>query len=714
MKRAQLVEKRREEFSRLKYRRVFWSFYDYSFLDKILTIRKPGRGTNESYNEIIIAADTETSKKKPNDTYIENGKIKTNSYANHVVLWTITLRAYGYNLVTLYGRTPRDMIRCIERIKDNMRGDKTIIFFHNYPFDYTFLRKFMFERWGFPEKILNIKPHYPLNMEFPNGLVFRDSLALAQRSLDKWSKDLQIEHSKKTGDYNYKAIRNQNSKIPDSEITYAEYDTLALAECIDVTMNMLNKRIYSLPLTATGIVREDVRKEGMKHSGHEDFLRCALTYEQYLKCCKVYHGGYTHANRHKIGEVINMLVECYDFASSYPYCMIAYKYPRSKFIKTKDCKVEKILKYKEKYAFMFKLVLVGYSIKTDQVNMPPISVSKCEKIINPVTDNGRVLSADYIELYTNEVDLEVIDKYSKYQYNACVDVEYCIKSYLPRWFTDLVYHYFELKTTLKTSTDFIAYMLAKAKLNSLYGLCVQKSIQEIIAEDYETGEYNLTDQDERAVYEKYCNKKKTVLNYQTGCWVTSYAMRNLFTLCNECTDQNDWAYSDTDSGYSTKWNKEAIKAFNNNCIKLVALNGYGPVEHEGRLYHLGVAEHDGDKDTYTEFVTLGAKRYCGRQKKDGKLHITVAGVPKKGAECLKDDIKNFRKGFIFDGKTTGKKTHAYIYADKIYIDDNGNQTGDSIDLYECDYLADEVNIDNWIDYANTKEYALPLYDEGRI
>ena len=53
MKRAQLVEKRREEFSRLKYRRVFWSFYDYSFLDKILTIRKPGRGTNESYNEII-------------------------------------------------------------------------------------------------------------------------------------------------------------------------------------------------------------------------------------------------------------------------------------------------------------------------------------------------------------------------------------------------------------------------------------------------------------------------------------------------------------------------------------------------------------------------------------------------------------------------------------------------------------------------------------
>lgn len=714
MKRAQLVEIRRKEFSELDYKRVFWTFFDYSYLNKILTIRKAGRGTNESYNEVIIAADTETSKKRPNDTYIENGKIKTNAYANHVVLWTITLRAYGSNLVTLYGRSPRDMVKCLERIHDNMRGDKTILYFHNFPYDYVFLRKFFFERWGFPDKILNIKPHYPLYMEFHNGIIIKDSLAVAQRSLDKWSKDLQIEHCKKTGDYNYKLIRNQNSRIPEKEKAYAEYDTLALAECIDKTMQMLNKHIYNLPLTATGIVREDVRKEGMKHSGHEQFLRSALTYEQYLKCLKIYHGGYVHANRHKIGQVIKGLTKCFDFASSYPFCMIAYKYPRGKFKATKDCKLDKILKYKERYAFMFKLILINYSIKDDKISMPPISISKCEKAVNPVVDNGRVLSAAYLELYTNEVDAEVIEKYSKWSECACVEVEYCLKAYLPRWFTDLVYHYFELKTTLKTSDDFIAYMLAKAKLNSLYGLCVQKSIQAIIAEDYDSGEYDFAEQDEREVYEKYCNKKRTVLNYQTGCWVTSYAMRNLFTLCNECTSQEAWEYSDTDSGYSTEWDIEAIERYNENCIKLAAANGYGGVEHEGRTYYLGVAEHDGDKDTYTEFVALGAKRYCGRQKKDGLLHITVAGVPKKGAACLKDDIRNFRKGFIFDGKTTGKQTHAYIYADEIYTDDNGNLTGDSIDLYECDYLADEVNIDNWIDYSKQKDYYMPVYDDGRI
>ena len=713
MTRTELVDKRRKEFAQHKYKRVFYSYFDYKYVEKILTINRPGRGRNDSYNEIIIACDTETSKKKPNDTYIEAGKTKVHSYPNHVVLWTVTLRAYGSNLFTVYGRTPRQMINFLDKLHKSMRGDHTVLYFHNYPFDYMYLRKFMFEKWGFPDRYLYIKNHYPLYMEFHNGIIIKDSLALAQRSLSKWSKDLQIEHGKKDGDYNYKAIRNQNSKIPDKEITYAEFDTLALAECLDVTMNMLGKKIYSLPLTATGIVREDVRKEGLKHGGHDDFVRSALTYEQYLKCCKLYHGGYTHANRHYIGRIIRGSIECYDFSSSYPYCMLAFKYPSGKFVSGKDCNLERIIKYKDRYAYMFKLILIGYSVKDDNVCMPPISLSKCEKIINPVTDNGRVLSASYIELYSNEIDADTIAKYSKWQKDVCIEVEYCVKRYLPRWFTDLVYHYFYLKTTLKTSDDFIAYQLAKAKLNSLYGMCVQHSIMDIIKEDFENGDYNIEDLDERAAYEKFLNQKKNVLNYQTGVWVTSYAQANLFKLCNECTDQKDWIYSDTDSGYSIKWIPDKIKEYNQHCIDLIAANGYKPVEHEGRLYHLGVAEHEGDKDTYTEFVTLGAKRYAGRQKKDGELHITVAGVPKKGAAVLKD-ISDFKRGTVFPGSITGKQTHAYIYVPDIYTDENGNLTGDSVDLYDCDYLLDDIDINSWYDYVNSKDVALPVYDDGRI
>ena len=123
--------------------------------------------------------------------------------------------------------------------------------------------------------------------------------------------------------------------------------------------------------------------------------------------------------------------------------------------------------------------------------------------------------------------------------------------------------------------------------------------------------------------------------------------------------------------------------------------------HKGREYWLGIAETDGDADKYTEFKYMGAKRYCGRNLETGKLKITVAGVPKKkGALCLHDDINEFHKGKIFDGATTGKTTHYYFNVEEIYIDENGNETGDSISLTPCDYRLDTVNVYDWMSLFN--------------
>ena len=118
-----------------------------------------------------------------------------------------------------------------------------------------------------------------------------------------------------------------------------------------------------------------------------------------------------------------------------------------------------------------------------------------------------------------------------------------------------------------------------------------------------------------------------------------------------------------------------------------------------------MAELDG---IYSEFRMIGAKRYCVRDQASGELKITVAGVPKKtGAKCLKDDIENFRDGFIFDGKTTGKKLHTHLYRDEIFIDEYGNEIGDSIDLSDNDYtlssvrtwsIFDDPVMVEWFDY----------------
>lgn len=135
-------------------------------------------------------------------------------------------------------------------------------------------------------------------------------------------------------------------------------------------------------------------------------------------------------------------------------------------------------------------------------------------------------------------------------------------------------------------------------------------------------------------------------------------------------------------------------------------NDYGPVTVGDKEYVLGVAELD---KQCIEFKTTGAKRYCYRALKDKELHITVAGVPKKGAECLHDNIDNFQAGFLFDGETTGKKQHKYIYVDEPYIDDNGNETADSIDLSACDYLLDDIEREDWL-YLFEKEINIQTYE----
>ena len=55
-------------------------------------------------------------------------------------------------------------------------------------------------------------------------------------------------------------------------------------------------------------------------------------------------------------------------------------------------------------------------------------------------------------------------------------------------------------------------------------------------------------------------------------------------------------------------------------------------------------------------------------------------------------FENFQKDFIFSGAITGKKTHTYFFVDDIYTDENGNITGDSIDLSQCDYRLDDIDI----------------------
>ena len=710
MTKKELEQQRAKELSyKNTYKMQHWSRFNYKLLQCIMYSNKPGKGHGVSYSDAIIMCDSETSK-----------KYSDREYHNHVCAWTISIRAFNQNIVTLYGRRPTSFVTCLSRIRKNIAGDFLVCFFHNLPYDWVFFELFLIEEFGTPKKQLNIKSHYPLFITFSNGIQLRDSLILAQRSLEKWAGDMDVEHKKATGLWNYDKIRDQQEDFNKDELEYIEHDTLAGVECLQKMMDALGKKIYTLPYTATGIIREEVRKIGKANGARSLFERIAPTYEQYLKLVDLFHGGFTHGNRHLIDELITGKISCYDFASSYPFVMLTMKYPMEKFTAAPDCKLSDILD-STTHAFMFKLILYRPHLKDDFIPMPVLQVSKCKKLINAVQDNGRVVCADYAEIYINEIDAAIIADQYDFDGNLCIEVEKAYKDYLPRWLTDYIYGLFEKKSTLKYG-DPVLYALAKARLNSVYGLSCQHSIKETIEEDYFTGEFNtLEGEDPKAEYEKYLNNRNNILPYFWGCWVTSYAMSNLFKL-GKCIRRepsekiSHWIYSDTDSIYSDAWNVEEVKKYNETVKQLLLSNNYGPVVIGDREFWLGIAEHKPGEDDYTQFKVQGAKRYCGRNVKDGELHITVAGVPKKGALCLKDDINNFTKGMLFNGEITGKKEHKYFYVDHIYTDKKGNLTGHSIDLSPCDYLLDAVTIENerWFEEFLSEDLYMQVFDEGRL
>ncbi len=202
-------------------------------------------------------------------------------------------------------------------------------------------------------------------------------------------------------------------------------------------------------------------------------------------------------------------------------------------------------------------------------------------------------------------------------------------------------------------------MISKGELNSVYGMMVQKMIQDLCEEDFETSEWvkkSFDGEEEQEKLNKFYSSRNSFLSYQWGVWITAYAQANLFELGKCCTH---WIYSDTDSVKGYGWDKKKLDDYNNNIIRKSNDRNIGLVEYNGEQFRLGIADFDGE---YTEFITQGAKKYCYR--KDGELHITLAGVPKDGVYCLDDDITNFCTGFVFRNNETYRKNYKKANPDK--------------------------------------------------
>ena len=247
-----------------------------------------------------------------------------------------------------------------------------------------------------------------------------------------------------------------------------------------------------------------------------------------------------------------------------------------------------------------------------------------------------------MESTITDIDLKII--LEEYTFDDLVPFDVCHARYgkLPKALVAETIAYYVAKTQKKNvEGEEVQYMKSKNKLNSIYGMMAQDPVKQDIK--YEFGEFREQDESPENLLEK--SNSKAFLCYQWGCWVTAWARYRLeegIRLAHE--DGADFIYCDTDSVKyigEIDWDK-----YNEERIRDSLKSGAYATDPAGETHYMGVYEQEKDM---AEFKTLGAKKYCFREK-EGKLQVTIAGVSKKkgGAELEQHGgLSAFRVGFKF-------------------------------------------------------------------
>lgn len=213
--------------------------------------------------------------------------------------------AFEFDGHMFVGRTPTDFTYFldffIEKLNLVEEQRKMVIYVHNLSYDFQFLRDFLNKKYGIP-KILATKPHKIISAEYPH-FIFKCSYFLSNANLFDWGNAYQTNHRKQVGFVDYKKIHFQDEELTKKDWIYQLCDVLTMKDCYYATT--VGYDIQTVPLTSTGFVRNDTRKEFKKdRKNRKEFESTQLNETVYSKCRDLFSGGYTHGNRYFCGDVV--------------------------------------------------------------------------------------------------------------------------------------------------------------------------------------------------------------------------------------------------------------------------------------------------------------------------------------------------------------------------------------------------------------------------
>lgn len=605
-----------------------------------------GRRKRKEYVDLICAFDIETS------TDIIDGK-----YQAWLYIWQFQLD----EICTIIGRTWDDALYLIENLNNALGSRYIVVFVHNLFYEFQFLRS-LFDIQ--PDDVFVVKSRRVLRW-LQAHVEFRCSYLLSNMSLKDYTHKWHVAHEKLSGDdFDYKEKRYPDDELPADKLQYCINDVLGLVESVKAEMDFHGDTLYSLPLTSTGYVRRDIKRCIYMTARYQvESIRPSIDVYKILRAA--FRGGNTHANRYATADIYkNMIclenVQTIDRSSSYPDEIVNKMFPIDRFKH-----VDKLLNYNELqqhyiekrgYAVLAVIRITDLHLKDPYYPCPYISLSNCLEEDGVFLDNGRILSAAYVKLSVTDIDLQIIANMYKLNNDnvEVLDCYFATYGYLPDSLRSLVIDYYKQKTQLKGLPDKkLLYDKFKNLINAIYGCSAQDPGKRLL-------QYNqdATDPDELYIdggdeLAELLAHQKTALPYQWGVWVTAHARNDLQTAIDAIHSSStaEFIYTDTDS---VKYIGDIdISGLNEPIIKKSTESGAYADAINGIRHYMGAWEPE---PAYDKFATMGAKSYV--YEIDGKLGITIAGVPKiKGAAELArmGGMSAYKAGTIFhDGITETK------------------------------------------------------------
>lgn len=525
----------------------------------------------------------------------------------------------------------------MEEFLDLIRGEEfSTIYFHNLKFDGEFIISWLFKH-GY--KHFKDKKHlqpgefnilmsdkgqfYSMDIYFKSGekVSILDSLKLLTMPVRDIATAFNLEILK--GEIDYKEYRPVGHKLTDEEIAYIKNDvqivSIALSHLFDEKLTKMTQGSNAL---------NDFKNIFGKKQFEKTFPE--PLYDEQIR--KAYKGGFTYLNPiHRGKNQTN--VEIFDVNSLYPSVMYNCLLPYGDGVYfTGEYEADK------RYPLYIQRMKCVFELKDGKI--PTIQLKHTMRFCE--TEYLEDSDGEQVELNVTNVDLNLI----KEHYNLYA-VEYLdgfkfkaakgfFKDYIDKWMGRKIQAGKDGNKPLK--------QIAKLMLNSLYGkFALNPKVR---------GKYPTLAEDGSIKYVLGSQETRKGLYLPMGIFITSYARdktirtsQKIKSYSIEKYGKDMYIYSDTDSIHTTLPLNE--------CKKFMEIDDL----------ELGYWAHENHADK-ARFL----RQKCYMEEIDGKLNITVAGMPndckykavkdttveKENRTFVPVTFDNFYPGLVCEGKLQPK------------------------------------------------------------